>query len=288
MTDYLAILQAQGDHYECDGTGGLVPSIGNGPTMTEQNTVAEVAGKFGTARGTVDGNYGAGGRGFSVNGPNATLFDTRVSQGCTGFTLLSWFLLQNVGQDQEIAASGRASQPHNRSQYLCRCIHQLGAGDEAPILGLSNHAAGSGFSPFFGFFRPGSGAMPTSEWCLYGVSVDLGYDGGNGAARGFIGIQSDPSPHYGFNEVTPISSTNPLQASTLDVLTFGIGASWSNQGVRGYVDHLDFYLNYAFEEKDFLHFWNNSLGRVFPLGYRSGAPAKYILRKKLLQRYGGR
>jgi len=257
--NYLELLSA---HYECIGTAGLFDSIASA-NFVEQGTVTEVTdGKFGNARGPCDGQFGGGGRGFSIT-PNG-VFDTRFSNGFRRGTQLGWFRLDSTGSAaQEFSSQARSVAANNTKQYVIRCSQAFGGGDEGPVILIWDHTLNNfGISSGNGRGAPGDGAMPINTWCLIGWSIDLDTN----ILNFFTGIPGEPL-HFIEIDTSGISA---FRATVLDVTLLGIGSGHSTGGIEGDIDHVDWYNGYAFTEKDFSRFWNAGSGRLFPSGYIIG------------------
>lgn len=256
IVNYLELLSA---HYECIGTAGLLDSIASA-NFVEQGTVLEVTdGKFGNARGPCSGNFGAGGDGFSFS--VSGVFDTRFSSGFRRGTELGWFRLDTVGNDQEFSSDARAVAANNTKQEMLRCVHQLGGGNESPVIFIWDHTSNT-FAFATGPGRGSAGLMPTGVWCLVGWSVDLDTN----ILNFFTGIPGEPT----YFLASDISSVNAFTATATDIKMYGIGSGNSTGGTDGDIDHIDWYNGLAFDEEDFLKFWNQGAGRAFPDGYIIG------------------
>jgi hypothetical protein len=262
IVNYLELLSA---HYECIGTEGLFDSIASA-NLVEQGTVGEVTGMFGNARGPCDGQFGAGGRGFSGSFGNGTVYDTRSPGGLVDgqFTHLAWVFNENTTTDNEIFSNARSVAANTAKQMIHRNVMNFGSGDFGPAILIFDHTANL-YNHVTGAGRP-SGVMPIDEWQLHGFSLDIEDVGGPVEARIFYA-----SPSEGVFFLTlDLTGDNVMTGTTHDIWTLGIGAGHSFGGTKGNIDHVDWYNGLAFDEEDFLKFWNGGAGRVFPDQYIIG------------------
>lgn len=240
------------DFYVCEGTGSLIGE--NGLNFTEQGVVAEVAGKFGTGRGTCDGNYGAGGRGFARTATGSGGWDTRVSQGFTKASFFGWGKFGGNTGAQEFCSQARSAAASNTKQWMFRAIFQdaWGAGLDAPVLHLWDHAANT-FRVAAVPPRDSAGVMPTGVWIAFGWSVDVP----NLIARAFCGVPGE-GPYFDERAIT--SGWNVFEATALDIVMLGIGSGNSTEGVDGIIDHITWTKGRCYTERDFLNHWRGGAG----------------------------
>jgi len=237
------------DFYECAGTAGLVGE--NGQNFTEQGTVPEVAGKFGSARGPCDPTQSGIAEGFTRNVSGAP-WDTRVSQGFQRASLTGWFRLASNAGDQEFAAQARAAAAANTRQWMLRSIFQdLNPGDDGPVLFIWDHG---GTGPFGGFqlgaaVRVDQGPMPTGVWCNIGFAIDLVA----GLARLFLGV---PGEGTYFDERAIDPAWDAFEATAVDVVTLGRHSGFSTGGLNGDMDHVTWWNGRALTLLEFLDHWN--------------------------------
>ena len=233
MPDFIPLLTA---HYSCDeASGDLIDAVGSAD-WTEVGTVGSVSdGLFGTARGPVGGAGGAS-PGFTLVNSDSGPFDIR---GATSCSFMAWFRLNSVGAEDNIIFEivGTIDEdvlilrPHHRTSPPA-------ANPSTAIIFASDD--GSGFPNFA--LAPGSPfktQVASSVWQLIGFSYDA-----RTAVRELRIYWLDETG----TEHTAVDTGHPGWGYG-STTTMGLGKSnigtEGNSGLRGDIDHIDWFVGYA-------------------------------------------
>lgn len=229
-------------HYACEGTGALEDSVGS-LDIVEQNTVGLLSGggKFGDARGPLSTTNH-----FRRSWSSGDAFDIR---GQTSITVIGWVRLNSLLANDFFFSIYDASNANGQAFNLY--ARETSGGAASPRITMFD-----GLTIFNSLFVKAttSVAIAAGEWQFIGGS----YDAVENELRCFWGV--DPGEYYydtasgfaaGFGHTTDYQSVN--------VGRFTGGGTPVDMDV----DHISWWKGRAFQERDFLHHWNDHAGLAF-------------------------
>ena len=242
-------------HAECEGTAGLIDSIG-ALNFTEQNGVGESVGIIGNARDFPAAND-AFQRAADASGP----FDLR-SQSVDKMTFCGWYKADSISGAQVFAEQTGTTE--GEKAWAMTAVWQL-----ASNFGFAFSLRDNTGPQWRTILAPAAGlaTYPTGEWCFVGGSVSIAAD----IWSVWLYTQSQ-GQHFETYQGIMAGLNLPFDYSTLGVTWIGLNASGGSIGTGGMLgdaDQLDMFHGIAFKRKDVRHFWNKGRGRVWPNGYRS-------------------
>jgi len=236
MANYLPFLT---NFYYGTGTAGLIAAVGSF-NFVEQGIVGLNSGDgptpelTGDSRGPCDSTT----TGFAAQDATSGAFDFR---GVTDHTIFGWYRFDSLPTSQEVFAHWTTT--GNEQGFVYRYEDSFGV--------MVVHAKGTTNNVDAGVGT----TVSINTWNFGGVSVRAGqyYVHSNGATRGLGDLPILGA--YAHTVNTPFR---------IGVTVSGVSGS----GLKGDIAYVNNF-NYGFEEKDWLYFWNNGRGRVYPRGYKT-------------------